>query len=275
MKLQFLGTAAAEGWPALFCRCEACQRAKKLGGKNIRTRSQSLLDDKLLIDLPADTYLHMLAHQIDLPAVEHILITHSHEDHFYPQELINKIPPYAYGGEIPRIYVHGNKTVIGLLQQTMERYGLAETQPYLSPVEEKPFTPFQAGEYRVIPLLANHTPAEQCFLYSVEREGKRLLYAHDTGNLPAETLQFLKSTRFDAVSMDCTEGPKEMPNWHMGLPNNVRLKTWMLEQGVADENTIFVANHFSHNAGLCHEEMCEAAQKFGILVSYDGMILQF
>jgi len=34
MKVKILGTAAAEGWPALFCRCPACQRARKLGGKN-------------------------------------------------------------------------------------------------------------------------------------------------------------------------------------------------------------------------------------------------
>ena len=33
MKLQYLGTAAAEGWPALFCNCSACIKAKELGGK--------------------------------------------------------------------------------------------------------------------------------------------------------------------------------------------------------------------------------------------------
>ena len=55
MKLQYFGTAAAEGWPALFCGCDACRRAREAGGRNIRTRSQALIDDKLLIDFPADT----------------------------------------------------------------------------------------------------------------------------------------------------------------------------------------------------------------------------
>ena len=58
MKIQYLGTAAAEGYPALFCECENCTKAKQLGGKNIRSRSQALIDDKLLIDYNADTNLH-------------------------------------------------------------------------------------------------------------------------------------------------------------------------------------------------------------------------
>ena len=56
MKLTFLGTAAAEGFPAIFCNCEYCKEARKLGGKNIRSRSQTLINDDLLIDLPADSY---------------------------------------------------------------------------------------------------------------------------------------------------------------------------------------------------------------------------
>ena len=70
MQFTYLGTAAAEGWPAVFCRCKYCLEAQRLGGKNIRTRSQAIVNDDLLIDLPPDTYLHKLAHGpgIDLPA---------------------------------------------------------------------------------------------------------------------------------------------------------------------------------------------------------------
>ena len=50
MKIQYLGTAAAEGIPAIFCDCKTCQKARKLGGKEIRTRSQAIIDDRLLID---------------------------------------------------------------------------------------------------------------------------------------------------------------------------------------------------------------------------------
>lgn len=45
MKIKYLGTAAAEGVPAIFCRCEVCRKSKAAGGRNIRTRSQSIIDD--------------------------------------------------------------------------------------------------------------------------------------------------------------------------------------------------------------------------------------
>ena len=32
MQFQYLGTAAAEGWPAVFCRCKYCLEAQRLGG---------------------------------------------------------------------------------------------------------------------------------------------------------------------------------------------------------------------------------------------------
>lgn len=44
MKFIYLGTAAAEGFPAVFCDCAFCKEARMLNGKNIRTRSQALIN---------------------------------------------------------------------------------------------------------------------------------------------------------------------------------------------------------------------------------------
>ena len=101
MKIQFLGTAAAEGMPAVFCNCAVCQEARRLGGKNIRTRSQALIDDQLLIDLPADTYMHFLTNGIEGDRIGHLLITHSHEDHLYPDELEMRCSWYAHDLRVP------------------------------------------------------------------------------------------------------------------------------------------------------------------------------
>jgi len=76
MKLQYLGTAAAEGIPAVFCECENCIKSKLSGGRNIRTRSQALIDDCILIDFPQDTYMHYLKY--DFPLV-FLLSMHSLE----------------------------------------------------------------------------------------------------------------------------------------------------------------------------------------------------
>ena len=87
MKLTYLGTAAAEGWPAVFCNCEYCKKAKATRGKNIRTRSQALINENLLIDFPMDSFLHMVNNKLDLSAVEYVFFTHSHLDHCSPVDL--------------------------------------------------------------------------------------------------------------------------------------------------------------------------------------------
>ena len=49
----------------------------------------------------------------------------------------------------------------------------------------------------------------------------------------------------------------------------------MLEEGMADENTRFVCNHFSHNGiSVVYDDFVSVAGKEGFLVSYDGMIME-
>lgn len=92
MKIKYLGTAAAEGVPAIFCRCEVCRKSKAAGGRNIRTRSQSIIDDRLLLDFCPDTFIHTLRDNIDLISIKSCFITHAHEDHLYPQDIQMRLP---------------------------------------------------------------------------------------------------------------------------------------------------------------------------------------
>lgn len=87
------------GWPALFCTCDNCRRAAKAGGRNLRTRSQAAVDDKLLIDFPADTLAHMYYSGLDLPRIRDCIITHSHSDHLYPADLEMRLDGYAVPGD--------------------------------------------------------------------------------------------------------------------------------------------------------------------------------
>ena len=54
MKLHYLGTAAAEAIPAVWCNCEVCKKIRKTRGKDVRTRSQVLINDDLMVDFPQD-----------------------------------------------------------------------------------------------------------------------------------------------------------------------------------------------------------------------------
>ena len=82
MDILFMGTAAAEGIPALFCECEMCKYARKHGGKEIRTRSGALIDGKIKLDFCPDSLKHMLDYDIDYTHMKTLLVTHTHEDHY-------------------------------------------------------------------------------------------------------------------------------------------------------------------------------------------------
>ena len=95
MKIKIFGTAAAEGFPAMFCECEHCNRARKSGGGNLRTRSQALVDDTLLIDFGPDTLSHTLYGGLDLTKVTDLLITHNHCDHLLTNDFENRKDGYC------------------------------------------------------------------------------------------------------------------------------------------------------------------------------------
>ena len=60
----------------------------------------------------------------------------------------------------------------------------------------------------------------------------------------------------------------------MGLPDATAVKQRLLEVGIANEATQFYVNHFSHNGGLLHDELCRRAGAVGMCPSYDGMQVQ-
>ncbi|WP_418783377.1 MBL fold metallo-hydrolase [Hominenteromicrobium sp.] len=280
MQFQYLGTAAAEGWPAVFCRCKYCLEAQRLGGKNIRTRSQAIVNDDLLLDLPPDTYMHKLMNHLDLSRVKYLFVTHFHMDHFYPQELT----------------VRGSVYSLEMISPELEIYCAQETYDYFRrcadwEIDEnsdsamhwhilKPFETVEAGPYRVTPLPANHmNPSHQPFVYHIvdTREDKSVFYMHDSGYYFPEVWDYLKAQKkpADLFSFDTTLGYEDcgFKSTHMGAPEVIRLKEELEALGIIDKHTHCVMNHFSHNGHLLYDELVELAAPHDIEISYDGMKL--
>jgi len=112
MQIKYLGTGAAEGIPGLFCHCENCRRARELGGRNLRSRSQALIDGKILIDWPADAYMHMCDNAIDYALISTLLITHTHGDHFYPADLTMRRPGFAHIDDCKPLDIYGSEDIL-------------------------------------------------------------------------------------------------------------------------------------------------------------------
>ena len=151
MKLQYLGTGGAEGFPGMFCGCRACRRAR--AEKQYKARSCSLLNDSILIDLSPDLYMQSLRFDVDLTAVRALVVTHSHRDHLDPfgvclrardgasqrpdlSEEENRLP--VYGGErvLETIRAeldnqpHANRARLELPRYGEVFLGEGETAPY-------------------------------------------------------------------------------------------------------------------------------------------------
>lgn len=270
MKLKFLGTAAAEGIPAFFCPCPVCETARSRGGREIRTRSGALIDGEILLDFPPDTYAHMLRFDLPLHRIASLLVTHTHTDHFAVRELELRHRIFAnLPAEAPALTVYGGATV----GETLRALPLDLTGR-VAFAELKAFESADIGGYTVTPLRADHMKDEDCFIYHVERGGRRLLYAHDTGDFPEDTWRWLAGRNIGLVSLDCTFAGRDYSRGHMGFPANLRVRDRMRAVGAAVEKTIFVCNHFSHNGGMNHAELVEMARPEGFAVAWDGMEAQ-
>jgi len=279
MHFQYLGTGAAEGIPAVFCNCAICRAAAKKGGRDIRTRSQALINEDLLIDLPPDTYMHKLQQGLDLTRVRFLLVTHMHMDHFYPQELTIRGAGYSHDMVSEFLDIYCARETRDFYFRTAAWEASPETNRTLNWHVLKPFEPVSFGSYTVVPLPASHMQeSNQPFLYHItDAEGKSLLYLHDSGYYSDAVWEYFRSLKkpADLVSYDGTSGDIETDHGHhMGFPEVFRVRRRMLEEGIVDGHTQCVLNHFSHNGRLMYEDMVKLAEAENMLVSYDGMKLE-
>lgn len=275
MKLKYFGSAAAEGVPALFCKCDVCLEAKKRGGRDIRTRMQSLVNDDLLIDFNGDTHSHYIKYNFNLADIEHLLVTHGHADHFYAEDLMMRMTGYSNGLDT-QLITYGNERVSKFFDRASDLEGFRDEEKLIFKQIDV-FTPFKAGNYDVTALLADHDKNEKCLFYMIGDGEKSLLYAHDTGYFPQENWDYFEKTKpyFDLVSLDCTHQKVKVERNHMSFYDNIKIKEEMIEKGYADEKTKFVISHFSHNGGMNYDEMNEWALRHGFITGYDGLEISF
>nr|MBQ4318224.1 hypothetical protein [Clostridia bacterium] len=278
MKITYLGTAAAEAIPALFCQCAACETARKKLGKEFRCRNAVLIDDSFLIDFPPDIYCSTIRAGVYLPGIKNIIFTHSHTDHCTPSELAQRLLPVTckrFENDNEPLHIYGNEAVLEKCKGLENKEDKGIVLHYIAP-----FTPTEIGGYTVTALLADHAPTEVPYFYLIEKDGKRFINGNDTGIFPEKSLEYLRGKRCDAISLDCTNVMLDGERGHMGLKADIKLKKMLLEQGTADEDTYFICHHFSHNGFMpggvqvTLEEFEAKAAEAGFDVSYDTMAFE-
>lgn len=273
MKLHYYGTGDGYGIPEPLCSCRLCSFARAHRGKDIRTRSQAVLED-LMLDCSADMALHTLFYGLDMRCYRHILITHPHSDHYdLSQFRARYTDTEGWNLYIPESLYQSEQASL-LLQQQNEKKNPPRRVPILHPV--KPFEPFEIGKNRITPIPSNHM--KDALLYLITRENKSVLWIHDSGLLLPETQQYLAAhaPHLDLVSMDCTlaRSSNFTPS-HMDILQCAETAAWLRSAGLADDLTVFVLSHIGHLIDRTHEELCAEAAALGFIVAYDNMEIDF
>lgn len=278
MKITFFGTAASEGFPALFCNCRYCAEARRLGGKNIRGRSQSLINGDLLIDLPPDTMSYFQRHGVRGDRIKTLLFTHGHGDHYFPNDLCLRGSWYAHDMEEAVLDVVCPDSVFEDCSAVLKR-AAPDVRQGIRLRRVALYEPMEINGYRITAMRARHDLSRSAVIYTVEKDGKCLLYAHDTGYFYDEVFDYISDNciRFDFATFDCTNAhlPSEGTGTHMGFDNVERVIDRLKAMGAVDSKTQLFVNHFSHNGNPLHEDMEISAAKIGCRVSFDGCSVEF
>ena len=282
MKIKYWGTAAAEGVPGIFCNCEVCRLARQEKGRKLRTRSQLLINDDLLVDFGPDTYTNSVKYDFNMTNLKHVIITHPHEDHLYSEELEHRLKGFACEIGTPVLVIHGSADTLETIRRVTDRVPGFKGQDRVIYDIMKPYETRAIGRYYVTPLPAEHGTATP-FVYLIEEGNKSFLLLNDTGRPSYEVYQYLvkRGILLDAISFDTTYGFENVlvkygkADHHMGLLDNVAVKGFLDMNGVADRHTVCIANHFSHQGiDADYHKMAEHSAKYGFITSYDGLEIE-
>ena len=203
-ELLFLGTGAAD-W-----------NIKDRAGF-FRRNSAAMINRNLLIDCGR--------HIFDFAAcdgtpdlydeISDILITHSHGDHFCRESVLR--------------LAEKQKIRIGCSAAVRETIGEHDNITYV------PLTFYEEadmGEYRVMPLRANHMmmDVKDCAAHYIIKtpDDKTLFYGLDGAWFLSPSWAMMKRHRFDAMVFDCTVG--DMDDWRLFEHNTIPMLRMMIKE---------------------------------------------
>lgn len=282
MRATFLGTAASEGYPDVFCACANCEEARSLGGASLRKRSSLLINDDLLIDLGPDLMAAAQMHDFSLASLRYCLQTHEHADHLDPSHLLSRSRFSGVHGA-PHLHFYATRGAIARVLGGIGRHQSIESlvtsgtsEPLnLSMHAIEPFQSFAVGPYRIQSVQATHDPTLVALLYVIERDGRTLFYGTDTGPLPQATWAALRDGRhqFNTVVLDHTFGTNERASGHLNQAQFLEQTTRMRDKGLLADGARIFAHHIAHHSNPPHPGLIDLAARHGYTVAYDGLTI--
>jgi phosphoribosyl 1,2-cyclic phosphate phosphodiesterase len=267
MNIRLLGTGAADGIPGFFGNDMVSDYARSHGGKDIRGRTAALVDGILQIDFPPDTLSQLNRFFLDARDWTAMLFTHSDDDHLAVDEFQYALYPFTDLDHLP-YSIYANQNVCAEITRRYPDWPMDLT-------ETRSFEGFRHEPYSVMPVKATHIADEDCQNLIIEKDGKRLLYATDTGIWPEQTFEFLKAYRFDLLVIECTDGfVQSTYNGHLNIEGVLQVVTRLRSHGILDQVSRVVTTHHGHHGNARHCDLETVFQDHNIEPGYDGMLIE-
>lgn len=282
----FYGTSAAEGIPSPFCTCRICENARKIGGREVRTRTMLRIDEEHCIDLGADAYCQAIKYG-DFIKLQHVLVTHTHEDHLaFMMFNIRKMAIERAGGplnyyltdkayDIIDFFIKNKPILKGTMQQLIDNGVVAFHKLEFNQT-------YRIGNLTVTPLKGSHfgNMGENAANYLIVLpDGRKMYYGLDTGAYYEETFRALENHRLDILVSECTFGLTKgrKPEGHLDAFSCMALFERLYRQKIITDKTKIYLTHINHYTST-HAEL-EAWFKqqrvpYEITVTYDGFEIQ-
>ncbi len=261
-----MGTGAADGIPALFGSDRVSQYARQHCGREVRSRTGALVDGTLKIDLPPDTWAQCAAQGVDANDWTALLFTHSDDDHLAMSELQYALYPFTFADHA-HMAIYGNEAVLSALHARFPDWPIETHKTCV-------FESFEVHGHRITPVRANHGSGEECHNLLVERGGRTLLYATDTGEYSAESFEFLAGRAVDLLVIECTDARAPSGySGHLDLFSLELMLRRLRREGALSSEARVITTHHSSRGDATHGELLELLEPLGAEPGFDGQML--
>ncbi len=285
----FLGTGAAEMYPNPFCACTVCERARK--NRETRLRAAFLLDDTMMIDFGPDVCAASQHYGAPLADVEHVLITHTHEDHFnsatfsiltmteMQRTMHFYLSPEGFGWVMHQIETE--KHEIGTFGWMLASLLRSEKIAFHA---LEPFISYEIGGKTVTPVKTVHHgygKGETAQNYIISFARGTWLYAADTSLYKEETLTYLtthakRHGALDTMIFEGTFGSQKLSpdSGHMDVYQLCTQLSDLRRIGALDGHTRVYLTHINQVQHFSHAEYqnyMDIHANANVTVAHDGM----
>jgi phosphoribosyl 1,2-cyclic phosphate phosphodiesterase len=268
MKILFLGVGAGEFYPAMLCNCSLCTKYRNEG--KILGFSSILIDNQFLFDVPPGTNLNLAGFKVRAKFPFYIFVTHSHQDHFDPAEILS--PRENIKNEV---FIHVNKTVSKLLEHYKKFNRFFDLScPSFKNIFIKPIKAFKKisvdNRTFIIPVLANHdkTYNEESMNYIIKIKNKTVLYASDTGWYDNDdTWKEILKHQYNVLILEFSFTPVD--GMHLDYEHFMKLIKCLRKNKCINSSTQIIATHL-HLHRLDPEQI-KLLEQAGVKVAFRGM----